>query len=65
MTDTSTGRRPWERPRDRTGWLHFDAYVRVQRADGARLREVAEFGLDAPVPSCPGWRVADVVGHTA
>jgi len=65
MTDTSTGRRPWERPRDRTGWLHFDDYVRLQRADGARLREVAGFGLDAPVPSCPGWRVADVVAHTA
>jgi uncharacterized protein (TIGR03083 family) len=65
MTETSTGRRPWERPRDRTGWLPFDAYVRLQRADGARLREVAEFGLDAAVPSCPGWRVADVVGHTA
>jgi uncharacterized protein (TIGR03083 family) len=64
MTDTSTGRRPWERPLDRSGWLPFDAYVRVLRADAARLREVAELGLEAPVPSTPGWNVGDVVAHT-
>lgn len=64
MTDTSTGRRPWERPRDRTGWLPFEAYLRLLRADAARLREVAQLGLDAPVPSCPGWSVADAVSHT-
>jgi uncharacterized protein (TIGR03083 family) len=65
MDDTSTGRRPWERPRDRTGWLPFDSYSRLVRLDAARLREVAELGLDAPVPSCPGWTVEDVVSHTA
>jgi uncharacterized protein (TIGR03083 family) len=64
MTDTSTGRRPWERPRDRTGWLPFDAYLRLLRADCARMREVAELGLDVPVPSCPGWSVANAVAHS-
>jgi uncharacterized protein (TIGR03083 family) len=65
MTETSTGIRPWERPRDRTGWLEFDGYVGLLRADAARLREVADAGLDEPVPSCPGWQVSDVVAHTA
>lgn len=65
MTGTSTGRRPWERPRDRSGWLEFDTYDVLLRADAARLREVAGMGLTAPVPSCPGWTVADVVTHTA
>jgi len=65
MTDTTTGRRPWERPRDRSGWLPFETYQMLLRADAARLREVAAMGLAAPVPSCPGWTVSDVVAHTA
>jgi uncharacterized protein (TIGR03083 family) len=65
MTDTSTGRRPWELPRDRSGWLDFETYGLLLRADAGRLREVAAMGLEAPVPSCPGWTVADVVAHTA
>jgi len=65
MTETSVGRRPWESPRDRTGWLPFDAYADLLRADATRLREVADRGLEAPVPSCPGWRVSDAVAHTA
>ena len=65
MTDTSTGIRPWERPRDRTGWLEFHTYVELLRADAARLRAVADIGLEEPVPSCPGWQVRDVVAHTA
>jgi len=64
MSETSVGRRPWEAARDRTGWLPFGAYLDLLRADAARLREVADRGLDAPVPSCPGWSVADVVAHT-
>lgn len=35
------------------------------RAESARLGEVARMGLDAPVPSCPGWTVDDVVRHVA
>ena len=65
MTDTTTGRSPRERPRDRSGWLPFETYQVRLRADAARLREVAVMGLDAPVPSCPGWTVSDVVAHTA
>jgi uncharacterized protein (TIGR03083 family) len=34
-------------------------------ADEARLREMAGRGLDAPVPSCPGWTVADLIRHVA
>ena len=65
MTDTTTGRSPRERPRDRSGWLPFETYQVRLSADAARLREVAVMGLDAPVPSCPGWTVSDVVAHTA
>lgn len=42
-------------------------YVRFQhllQAEGLRLAESAAAGLDTPVPSCPGWTVEDVVGHT-
>lgn len=42
-------------------------YLRFQdmfQAEGRRLAESAAAGLDTPVPSCPGWTVADVVGHT-
>jgi uncharacterized protein (TIGR03083 family) len=39
-------------------------YLEWIRADGERLAAVAELGLDEPVPSCPGWTVADLVAHT-
>ena len=32
-------------------------------ADFARLRDVVPIGLDAAVPSCPGWTVADLTRH--
>jgi uncharacterized protein (TIGR03083 family) len=32
-------------------------------ADHARLREVAAVDLDAAVPTCPGWTVADLTRH--
>ncbi|WP_432832232.1 maleylpyruvate isomerase N-terminal domain-containing protein [Dactylosporangium sp. CA-092794] len=32
-------------------------------ADYMRLREVAGTGLTAPVPSCPGWTVTDLLRH--
>jgi len=50
---------------DRHGWLSWDDYLRVLRLDATRLKEVARLGLDPPVPSCPGWSVADVLSHTA
>jgi uncharacterized protein (TIGR03083 family) len=33
-------------------------------ADSAALAAAARLGLDQPVPSCPGWSVADLVAHT-
>jgi uncharacterized protein (TIGR03083 family) len=43
-----------------------DFWLAALRADGPALRAaVAEAGPDAPVPSCPGWTVADLVRHTA
>jgi uncharacterized protein (TIGR03083 family) len=42
-------------------------YVRFQhlfQAEGLRLGQAAVTDMDAPVPSCPGWTVADVVRHS-
>src|SRR5262245_10276511 len=47
----------------RTGWLDFDVYLRLIRADSERLAEVGRLGLDAQVPTCPGWTVADLLDH--
>lgn len=38
-------------------------YVGLLQRDGEALAVAAEDGLDRPVPSCPGWTVADLVGH--
>ena len=32
-------------------------------ADYGRLRSVAPAALDAAVPTCPGWTVADLARH--
>lgn len=40
------------------------AHLSALQTDGRAIVEAAELGLDAPVPSCPGWNVADLVGHT-
>jgi uncharacterized protein (TIGR03083 family) len=40
-------------------------YLAWVRAESARLGEVARMGLDAAVPSCPGWTVDSVVRHVA
>lgn len=40
-------------------------YLDLVRADGAQLLEVARSDLDAPVPTCPGWLVRDLVLHVA
>lgn len=38
--------------------------VHQLRADGAAIAAAArDAGLDAAVPSCPGWTVADLLGH--
>lgn len=41
-------------------------HIAVLAADGPLLATAAErSGLDAAVPTCPGWRVADVLQHLA
>jgi uncharacterized protein (TIGR03083 family) len=37
--------------------------IAALRADSAALAGATRLGLDAPVPSCPGWSVADLVHH--
>lgn len=37
--------------------------LRFMSADFERMREIAAKDLSAPVPSCPGWLVADLVRH--
>lgn len=41
-----------------------DRYLELLADDGERLAVVAEGNLDKPVPTCPGWDVAEVVRHT-
>jgi uncharacterized protein (TIGR03083 family) len=41
-----------------------DPFLDALRADGAALAAAARKGLDADVPPCPGWTVADLVLHT-
>lgn len=40
-------------------------YIAILAEEGRSLAEAAaEAGTGAPVPSCPGWTVADLLGHT-
>lgn len=41
-----------------------EEHVAHLRADGAALARAAAGQLTAPVPSCPGWTLADLVAHT-
>jgi uncharacterized protein (TIGR03083 family) len=44
--------------------MDHGAYVDAIRSEGAALAVAAErAGVDAPVPSCPLWTVADLLGH--
>ena len=45
--------------------LTAERYFSLIDSDTERMLEVAGRGLSAPVPSCPGWAVADVVEHVA
>jgi uncharacterized protein (TIGR03083 family) len=40
-----------------------DDYLRSLQADAAATVECARRDLSAPVPSCPGWDVAEVIAH--
>lgn len=39
-------------------------YVDALRRNGQALADAARTDLSAPVPSCPGWSMADLVRHT-
>jgi uncharacterized protein (TIGR03083 family) len=39
-------------------------YLAALRDDGTALAAAAGQGLDAPVPACDGWTVADLILHT-
>lgn len=40
-------------------------FIEILRHDGIRLADAAErAGLEAPVPTCPDWRVRDLLQHT-
>jgi uncharacterized protein (TIGR03083 family) len=44
--------------------VEYDVYVRTVREDTDRLADAGEeAGLDAAVPACPGWTVADLTQH--
>jgi uncharacterized protein (TIGR03083 family) len=45
--------------------LEPERYFALIDADTERMVEIGERGLDAAVPSCPGWTVADLIGHQA
>ena len=44
--------------------LDLARYLELLSADGERLAAAAEGHLEGPVPSCPGWDVAEAVCHT-
>lgn len=47
------------------GGMEIAEYVEILRSEGRLLLAAAErAGSDAPVPSCPGWQVRDLLRHT-
>lgn len=48
-----------------TTTLAPERYLHLLDVDSARLAEVAAMGVDADVPSCPEWKVSDLLHHTA
>lgn len=52
-----------------SGWwqpehMQIADHIAVLRRDGIELAEVAlRVGLDAEVPTCPGWQLRDLLGH--
>ena len=46
-----------------TETLSKDTYLGALQANGEALAAAARKGLEVPVPTCPGWSVADLTGH--
>lgn len=44
--------------------MNADMWLEVIVAEGDRLIDTDPAQLAAPVPTCPGWTVHDVIGHT-
>ena len=44
--------------------VDWNSYLKAIQRDSGALIVAASLGLDPAVPSCPGWTVRDVVGHT-
>lgn len=44
--------------------MDHDSYLTSIREAGHALADAAEGNLDAQVPTCPEWKVADLVAHT-
>lgn len=43
--------------------MDLDAYLAAVERDGRVLGDLARGDLDVAVPSCPGWNLANLVGH--
>jgi len=56
-TESSAGQQPAPPGLDQS------AYIDAIHRNAAALARAARLGLDASVPSCPGWTVADLVTH--
>lgn len=44
--------------------MQRDEYLSQLGRDGRRIADLADGELQAPVPTCPGWTLADLVEHT-
>lgn len=44
--------------------MHRDEYLAQLARDGRRMAALARGDLDAPVPTCPGWALRDLIEHT-
>jgi len=46
-----------------TPMLDKTSYIHAFNAETSALTEAARLGVDAMIPSCPGWTVAALLGH--
>ena len=60
---TSTRRSDPVDPADHPGTLDYLSFVETLDRQSSALASAAEGSFSQSVPSCPGWEVADVIGH--